>query len=134
MTEGSAGEGALRVLAVLDDVQVARTIQRVVAEEGDAYTRVASVEEAVTLATNEPIDVAFIELRAESGAALALCHHLPSVRPELNVQAIVHPSDLARGPEALSLGSTSKPSSIRRTSRADPRRCRWARPPSCSRR
>lgn len=104
---GGAGEGALRVLAVLDDVQVARTIQRVVTEEGDAYTRVASVEEAVTFVAKEPVDVAFIELRAESGAALALCHHLPSVRPELIVQAIVHPSDLARGPEALSLGATA---------------------------
>lgn len=96
----------LRVLSVLDDGHIARTIQLVVSEEGESYERASSVQDAVSSATRELVDVAFIELRAESGAALALCHHLPSLCPGIVVQAIVQPSELNRGAEALSLGAT----------------------------
>src|SRR5690606_32510582 len=56
--------------------------------------------------TVDRIDIAFVELRVEGGAALALCHHLPSLCPTARVHAIIHPSELDRGPEALSLGAS----------------------------
>ena len=57
-------------------------------------------------ATIDRVDVSFIELRVEGGAALALCHHIPSLCPSGAVHAIVHPSEFERGSEALSLGAT----------------------------
>ena len=94
----------LRVLAVVDDETVKRTVQHVVVDEGNPISFVRTVDEAVAIA-NE-FDVAFIELKADGGAALALCHHLPSVNPRMPVHAIVHPEELARGEEALSLGAS----------------------------
>ena len=99
--------GSLRVLAVVQDENVARAIQHVVDEEGDTLVLAASIEDAVGRATETPIDVAFVELAVENGAALALCHHLPSVSPGAVVHAIVSPTDIERGAEALSLGAAS---------------------------
>jgi ActR/RegA family two-component response regulator len=93
------------VLAIIDDADVAHALAHVVAEEGDELTAARTVEEAVATAQRKAFDVAFVELRAEAGAALALCHHLPSVVSGIAVHAIVHPSELARGEEALSLGA-----------------------------
>src|SRR5206468_3697430 len=70
-------EGPLAVLAVIDDADVAQGLAHVVGEEGDELTSARTVEEAVATAQRKPFDVAFVELRAEAGAALALCHHLP---------------------------------------------------------
>src|SRR5262245_24848695 len=95
----------LRVLVVVEDEDVKRAIEHVVHDEGDLYITATSVEEAVQLATVDRIDVAFVELRVEGGAALALCHHLPSLSANVRVQAILHPPELDRGPEALSLGA-----------------------------
>lgn len=95
----------LRVLAVIDDDAVARAIAHVVTEEGDTFLSADSVAEAVTMATDGGADVAFVELRVEEGAALALCHHLPAVAPGIGVHAIVHPSEVERGAEAMSLGA-----------------------------
>lgn len=95
----------LRVLIVVDDEDVNRALEHVVRDEGDVYVRAASVEDAVQIATEGRVDVAFVELRVEGGAALALCHHLPSLSPNVRVQAILHPPELDRGPEALSLGA-----------------------------
>lgn len=97
---------ALRVLVVVEDEDVRASIEHVVREEGDTYAAAASVEDATALAAGGGFDVAFIELRAENGAGLALCHHLPSASPGARVQAIVHPLELDRGPEALSLGAS----------------------------
>ena len=94
----------LRVLVVVEDDDVNRAIEHVLREDGDLYISAASVEEAIRLASADRVDVAFIELRVEGGAALALCHHLPSLSPNVRVQAILHPLELGRGPEALSLG------------------------------
>lgn len=96
----------LRVLAVVEDEATRRAIQHVVKEEGDLYTGAASIEEAVSFASIEKVDVAFVELCVEDGSALALCHHLPSLCPTARVQAIVHPPEIDRGPEALSLGAS----------------------------
>jgi ActR/RegA family two-component response regulator len=101
-----AKDGPLEVLAVVDDSDTAQAVAHVVAEEGDQLTTAKSVEEAVSLARDKSFDVAFVELRAEAGAALALCHHLPSLVPGIAVHAIVQPSELARGEEALSLGAS----------------------------
>jgi CheY-like chemotaxis protein len=97
--------GPLEVLSVCDDPDVAQAVEHVVGEEGDALSTASNVEEAVELARSKPFDVAFIELRADSGAALALCHHLPSLATSIAVHAIVHPGELGRGEEALSLGA-----------------------------
>lgn len=93
----------LRVLAVIDDDTVKRTVQHVVVDEGNPISFVRTVDEAVAIA--HEFDVAFVELKADGGAALALCHHLPSVNAAMPVHAIVHPEELARGEEALSLGA-----------------------------
>lgn len=102
----AASPAPLRVLAVVEDSDVAHSIEHVVREEGDRFERVTSIDDAVASASAEPVDVAFVELRLEGGAALALCHHLPSVCPGVVVQAIVGAQDLDRGGEALSLGAS----------------------------
>jgi ActR/RegA family two-component response regulator len=96
----------LRVLVVVEDEDVSRAIEHVVHDEGDLFVTAGSVEEAVQLAATARVDVAFVELRVEGGAALALCHHLPSLSPNARVQVILHPPELDRGPEALSLGAS----------------------------
>ncbi|AKU96764.1 two component, sigma54 specific, transcriptional regulator, Fis family [Labilithrix luteola] len=96
----------LRVIALVDDPDVARAIEHVVGEEGDVLERAPSIEHAVSAASSHRVDVAFVELAAEGGAALALCSHLPSLSPGLVVHGIVHKNDLDRGAEALSLGAT----------------------------
>jgi ActR/RegA family two-component response regulator len=95
----------LRVLVVVEDEDVSRTLHHVIKDEGDLYVSAGSVEEALRLANADRIDVAFVELCVEGGAALALCHHLPSLAPNVRVQVILHPHELDRGPEALSLGA-----------------------------
>jgi ActR/RegA family two-component response regulator len=96
----------LSVLVVVEDEAIHRSIQHVVKEEGDTLVTMGSIEEAIQFASVDRADVAFVELRVEQGAALALCHHLPSLSPGVRVQAIVHPSEIDRGPEALSLGAS----------------------------
>ena len=98
-------EGPLRVLAVVDNRDVAQAIEHVVLEEGDLFEVATSIDAAVASASATPIDVAFIELRADAGAALALCHHLPSICPGMVVHVLVWPQELERGAEALSLGA-----------------------------
>ena len=98
-------DGTLRVLAVVGDRDVAKAIEHIVVEEGDTFEIAESLDEAVARASAARFDVAFIELDAEAGAALALCHHLPSVCPDIVVHAIVSPQELERGAEALSLGA-----------------------------
>lgn len=95
----------LRVLVLVEDEASLRTIEHVVRDEGDLLVLASTVDEAVKLAA-EKVDVAFVELRADSGAAIALCHHLPSVSPGVRLHVILHPHELDRGPEALSLGAT----------------------------
>lgn len=97
---------SLRVLVVVEDERVHRALAHVILDAGDLQLTAASVEEAVTIAAEGPIDVAFVELCVEGGAALALCHHLPSVSPGVRVQIVLHPTELDRGPEALSLGAS----------------------------
>jgi ActR/RegA family two-component response regulator len=99
--------GALRVLAVVADLEVACAIQRVVFEEGDAFELATSIDAAVASAKASAVDVAFVDLGVEEGAALALCHHLPSVSPGVVVHALAGPQLLARGAEAMSLGAAS---------------------------
>ncbi|MBS2015527.1 MAG: hypothetical protein JST00_21755 [Deltaproteobacteria bacterium] len=97
----------LRVLAVVDDRDVLRAIEHIVREEGDHFETANSIDEAVSAASSSmPIDVAFVELRADGGAALALCHHLPSLSAGVVVHAIVGAQELDRGAEALSLGAS----------------------------
>lgn len=95
----------LRVLAVVEDPAAWRTLEHVVADEGDLMVRCHSLEAAMTHVSTERVDVAFVELRAEGGAAMALCHHLPTLAPDARVHALLHSSELDRGPEALSLGA-----------------------------
>lgn len=98
---------ALRVLVVVTEDRTRGALERVVRAEGDAIELAASVEQAVAIATKTPIDIAFVELGLESGAALALCHHLPSLRGTTRVHALVTPQELPLGAEALSLGAAS---------------------------
>ena len=100
-------EGPLRILAVIEDRAVARVIERIVQEEGDTLDVASSIESAVASASALPADLAFVELGASAGAALALCHHLPRVSPGITVHAVVSSADLERGAEALSLGAAS---------------------------
>ncbi|MBX3228316.1 MAG: hypothetical protein KIT84_06670 [Labilithrix sp.] len=101
----SARTGPLRVLVVLEDEDVKRAIEHVVSEEGDLFIQASSIEDAVQAASIDRVDVAFVELRALGGAALALCHHIPSLCPGAALHAIVHPPEIDRGTEALSLGA-----------------------------
>ena len=96
---------SLRVMVVSDDVDLAHAVEHVVREEGDVFEHVTSIDEAVVSATAHPVDVAFVELACDGGAALALCHHLPTLCPNVAVHAIVSTRDLDRGGEALSLGA-----------------------------
>ncbi len=98
-------EGPLRVLIMIDDEDVAQAVERVIREEGDAFERATSIDAAVASATAVPVDVAFIDLASDGGAALALCHHLPSICPGVALHALVSPEQLERGAEALSLGA-----------------------------
>ncbi len=95
----------LRVLSVIDDGAVARAVAHVVTEEGDTFLSADSVADAVAMATEGGADVAFVELCVEQGTALALCHHLQAVAPGIAVHAIVHPHEIERGAEAMSLGA-----------------------------
>src|SRR5438105_2270269 len=95
-------ETSLRVLAVAEDPVVAKTLEHIVREEGDAFALVTTIDEALARAKDVPFHVAFVELNAAGGAALALCHHLPSVCPGVVVHAIVSALELERGAEALS--------------------------------
>jgi DNA-binding NarL/FixJ family response regulator len=95
----------LRVLTVAEDIDLAHAIEHVVREEGDLFEHVSSIDAAVASASALAVDVAFVELACDGGAALALCHHLPTVCPRVVVHAIVSPRDLDRGGEALSLGA-----------------------------
>ena len=97
----------LKVLVIVEDQATRRAIEHVVNDDGDTLVIAGTVEEAVSLSSAQPIDVAFVELRVEGGAAIALCHHLPGVIPGIKLVAIVHPVEIDRGPEALSLGATS---------------------------
>jgi ActR/RegA family two-component response regulator len=96
----------LKILVLVEDENVIRALRHVVQEEGDLYIAANTIEEAVNHASVERFDVAFVELRVEGGAALALCHHLPSLCPSARVHVILHPHELDRGPEALSLGAS----------------------------
>lgn len=98
-------EGPLRVLIMIDDEDVAQAVERVIREEGDAFERATSIDAAVASAMAVPVDVAFIDLASDGGAALALCHHLPSICPGVALHALVSPEQLERGAEALSLGA-----------------------------
>lgn len=98
-------DGPLRVLVVVADREVGAAIQRVVLEEGDVYEGADTIDGAVASASATAVDVAFIELGADGGSALALCHHLPSLCPGVVVHALVSPRELERGAEALSLGA-----------------------------
>jgi CheY-like chemotaxis protein len=98
-------ERALRVLTVAENIELAQAIEHVVREEGDVVEHVTSIDAAVASASRSPVDVAFVDLAADGGAALALCHHLPSLCPGVVVHALVATRDLERGAEALSLGA-----------------------------
>ena len=98
-------EGPLSVLVVADDRVLAGALAHVVKEEGDTLVIVSTIEDALARAASHPVDVAFVELAAAGGAALALCHHLPTVSPGVVVHALVAAQDLERGAEALSLGA-----------------------------
>jgi hypothetical protein len=90
---------------VAEDIDLAHAVEHVVREEGDLFEHVSSIDAAVVSATGLPVDVAFIELACDGGAALALCHHLPTLCPNVVVHAVVSARDLDRGGEALSLGA-----------------------------
>jgi ActR/RegA family two-component response regulator len=96
----------LKILVVVDDEDVRRSLEHVIREEGDVHVAASTIEDAVNIATADRVDVAFVELRVEGGAALALCHHLPSICPGARVHVILQPVEIARGPEALSLGAS----------------------------
>lgn len=106
MTTSAGRVPVLRVLVLVEDEHVGRTIQQVIEEEGDRYVAARSIEQALKLATSEKLDVAFVELRIEGGATLALCHHLPGLSPNVRVHMILQPEEIGRGPEALSLGAS----------------------------
>lgn len=98
-------EGPLSVLVVAEDRALAGALAHVVKEEGDTLAIVSTIDDALARAASHPVDVAFVELAAAGGAALALCHHLPTVSPGAVVHALVAAQDLERGAEALSLGA-----------------------------
>ena len=97
----------LSILAVIEDQDIADAVEHVITEEGATFTRATSIDGAVKTASEARFDVAFIELRVDGGAALALCHHLPSLCPGIVVHALASPQELERGAEALSLGAAS---------------------------
>lgn len=106
MSSSSSRTAPLRVLVVIEDPDIRAAVEHVVGEEGDLFIAANSIDEAVQAASIDRVDVMFVELRAEGGAAMALCHHVPSLSPTVTVHAIVHPAEIDRASEALSLGAT----------------------------
>ncbi len=98
-------QGALRVIAFLSDRVAAKTVSAVVGEDGDSVDVFTSVDEVVARASANGFDVAFVDVDADDGAALALCHHLPILSPGVEVHVLVSPRQMERGASALSLGA-----------------------------
>jgi ActR/RegA family two-component response regulator len=96
---------SLRVLVVAEDAQIVHAVAHVVRDEGAELFGASSVDEALAVAASTTLDVAFVEIRAASGGALALCHLLPATSPGVRVVAIAQRGEIERGEEALSLGA-----------------------------
>ena len=97
----------LRVLAAVDDVAVLRTIERACTAEKHSFHFATGVAEALATGKNEQPDLAFVDVTLESGAGLALVHHLPAVCSHAVVYALVPPPQLELGVQAMSLGAAS---------------------------
>ncbi len=100
-----ATDRSLTVLAVLVDVASRAQLELVARELGDRLLLAGSVDEALAIATREPLDLALVDVALDDGAALALVHHIPALRPGARLVAVVHRDEVARGADALTLGA-----------------------------
>lgn len=97
----------LEVLIVSEDEGLAAAVQASLVEATVRLHHARTVEAGVDRARGSALDAAFVDVASEGGAALALVHHLGSLRPEAAVFALVSPDRLDLGAEALSLGARS---------------------------
>lgn len=97
----------LDVLVITEDERLAGAVQAGLADADVRVHHARTVEAGVDRARGAALDVAFVDVASEGGAALALVHHLGSLRPEAAVFALVAPERLDLGAEALSLGARS---------------------------
>jgi ActR/RegA family two-component response regulator len=100
------GVANLRVLAAATDAIVLRTIERACSAEQHAFLFATDVAEAIATSAAEQPDLAFVDVTLEGGAGLALVHHLPTVAHGTSVYAIVPPSRVELGSQAMALGAS----------------------------
>lgn len=98
---------ALRLLAVVTDVDALHGLGWVAREEGDLLETTEGAEEAIAKASIASFEVAFVELGALGDSAVALCHHLLTLCHGIAVHVLARPSELERAAEALMLGAKS---------------------------
>jgi ActR/RegA family two-component response regulator len=99
------GSESIRILAATIDAAVLSTIERTCSSEEHRFVFATGVAEAIALGTREQPDLAFVDVTLEGGAGLALVHHLPAVCSHALVYAIVPPSHLEFGSQAMALGA-----------------------------
>lgn len=98
---------ALRILAFVEDRSASEIVRAIAREEGDSAENVASVDAVIARATAAEVDVVFVDLDADGGSGLALCHLLPTLVEGVEVHVVVSPRSLELGASALSMGAAS---------------------------
>lgn len=104
--EDSGSIAELRVLAVVADARQLAAIERA-REPVDVVVNARRVSEALELVRKEKFDLAIVDVTLESGAAMALIHHIPAVAARMPVVVLVPPIEMSKAAEALVLGAAS---------------------------
>jgi DNA-binding NarL/FixJ family response regulator/GGDEF domain-containing protein len=95
----------LRVLAASKEAGTLHTIERAITTNGDRILSASDIAEAIATAASEKPDVAFVDVMLDSGAGLALVHHLAAASPGTTVYALAPESHLEFGAQAVALGA-----------------------------
>jgi ActR/RegA family two-component response regulator len=100
-----ADEWILRVLVASQNASTLRTIAGAITPTGDLVFTTSDVAEALATAAGEKTEVAFVDVMLDSGAGLALVHHLTVAFPGITVYALAPESNLELGSQAVALGA-----------------------------
>jgi GGDEF domain-containing protein/ActR/RegA family two-component response regulator len=95
----------LRVLVASQNASTLRTIAGAITPTGDLVFTTSDVAEALATAAGEKTEVAFVDVVLDSGAGLALVHHLTVAFPGITVYALAPESNLELGSQAVALGA-----------------------------
>jgi ActR/RegA family two-component response regulator/GGDEF domain-containing protein len=111
MNPGGGGErrasehGALRILAASQEDATLRTIEGAFLSGGDHLFATNNLADALATAAGEKTEIAFVDVMLDSGAGLALVHHLAAAFPALSIYALAPESNLELGAQAVALGA-----------------------------